>query len=614
MLAQPLGIEFGADLLAHQTLVQRVQLDPFALHLVDELARQRGAVPQFDLQPADAAVLVRPVHEQPRGVEAAQRAGAGEREEGIVLDLVLAGLAGVMGEDDARVRTDRLAQELQAVLQEEHHGGVVVLATPLGSAVEEIADRVDDDDVGRRVGECGPDRLGHAGDALRVEQQLQLRRGDEGVARGGNHGGGQRDLLHALAQVVILDLGLKVEHAQRPGRREAKEWHASGHVDEPGEQEVALADLGRPAQHQETAWRQHARPDDVLGHGARVVEQSAEAEGRQRAGRGIDMGREQERRAIALHMQLPEAFGLGHQPIERPGRAQHGGVVAADRLPARERVEAALVHQAHVMADGGAGPLEPRPVVDRAFAHRRGEHRVDAGLRGRRGNVAGEAYAWQRWHLGDLFGEIRKIHLDRAMFADLHEALVAVLVIDGAGHPDRLVRRAEMRVAADLHGDLAAQAAEGGQVVALGGFGQLPPDMELRRALGRAPAAFDDERRCAEVAGDMVQLGRDVACVEIDDDGLHLQHVGGACLTLLLDRAGDDIDRRPLAVRPRGESRELAGCGAVGRDPDVVRLAVPALTLVNEAAERDQPLAPAEHGVEEHGDLLGVGVAAEGVL
>ena len=129
------------------------------------------------------------------------------------------------------------------------------------------------------------------------------------------------------------------------------------------------------------------------------------------------------------------------------------------------------MHQAHVVADGGAGPLEPGPVVDRALAHRRGEHRVDAGLRGRRGNVAGEAHARQRRHLGDLFGEIRQVHLDVAMFADLNEALVAVFVIDGAGHPDRLVRRAEMRVAADLHGDLAAQAAEGDQVLALGGFG-----------------------------------------------------------------------------------------------------------------------------------------------
>ncbi len=128
MLAQPLGIEPGADLLAHQTLVHRVKLDPLALHLVDELAQQRGTVPQFDFQPADTAVLVGAVHEQPRGVEAAQGAGAGEREEGIVLDLMLCGLAGVVGEDDARVRIDRLAQELHPVLQEEHHGCVVVLA------------------------------------------------------------------------------------------------------------------------------------------------------------------------------------------------------------------------------------------------------------------------------------------------------------------------------------------------------------------------------------------------------------------------------------------------------------------------------------------------------
>ena len=217
------------------------------------------------------------------------------------------------------------------------------------------------------------------------------------------------------------------------------------------------------------------------------------------------------------------------------------------------------MHQANVMADGGAGSLEPGPVVYRAFAHRRCEHRVDAGLRGRRGSVAGEAHAGQRRHLGDLFREIRKVHLDVAMFADLHEALMAMLVIDGARHPDRLVCRAEMRVAADLHGDLAAQPAEGGQILALGRFGQFPPDMELGRTLGRAPAAFDDERGRAEVAGDMVQLRRDVARVEIDDDGLHLQHVGRAGLALFLDRAGDDIDRRPLTVRPCGEGREFLG-------------------------------------------------------
>lgn len=87
----------------------------------------------------------------------------------------------------------------------------------------------------------------------------------------------------------------------------------------------------------------------------------------------------------------------------------------------------------------------------------------------------------------------------------------------------------------------------------------------------------------------MVQLGRDVARVEIDDYGLHLQHVSGAGLALFLDRAGDDINRSAFTVGPCGKGREFPWCAVVGRDPDVVRLAVPALTLIDEAAERISP-------------------------
>jgi hypothetical protein len=50
--------------------------------------------------------------------------------------------------------------------------------------------------------------------------------------------------------------------------------------------------------------------------------------------------------------------------------------------------------------------------------------------------------------------------------------------------------------------------------------------MQLDRALGRAAAALDDERRPAEMSDQMVELGGDVAGVEIDDDRLHLQDVG----------------------------------------------------------------------------------------
>ena len=64
-----------------------------------------------------------------------------------------------------------------------------------------------------------------------------------------------------------------------------------------------------------------------------------------------------------------------------------------------------------------------------------------------------------------------------------------------------------MRVAADLDRDLAAQAAERGEVLALGGLGELPPDMQLGRALGRAAAALDDQGGRAEVADEVVELG-----------------------------------------------------------------------------------------------------------
>ena len=102
MLAQPLGIELRADLLAHQPLAVAVELDPLAVDLVDQLGAQRRAVPQLDLQPALGPLLVRPVQDQPGGVEAAQRAGAGERQEGILLHLLLGELPGVVGEDHAR--------------------------------------------------------------------------------------------------------------------------------------------------------------------------------------------------------------------------------------------------------------------------------------------------------------------------------------------------------------------------------------------------------------------------------------------------------------------------------------------------------------------------------
>ena len=176
------------------------------------------------------------MQDQARGIEAAQSAGAGERQEGIVLYLLLAELLGVVDQDDPAVGVDMVAQNLHPFFQEKHHGFVVVFATAIGPAVEQVADRVDAEDVGRCIRERGLHGVRNANAALIVEQHLQLGRGEEGVARGGQHLWRQRDLLQPLAQIVILDLGLQVEDPQRPWRREAEERHACRHVHEPGDQ------------------------------------------------------------------------------------------------------------------------------------------------------------------------------------------------------------------------------------------------------------------------------------------------------------------------------------------------------------------------------------------
>ena len=122
----------------------------------------------------------------------------------------------MVGKNDAAVGRHGLAQALHALGEEEHHGGVVVLAAAVLAAVEQVADRVEADDVGRRVGEVDPDGVDHQGEPLVVEDHAQLRRGEEIVARPRDHRRVEPDLLHALAEIVVLDLRLQVEDAQRP--------------------------------------------------------------------------------------------------------------------------------------------------------------------------------------------------------------------------------------------------------------------------------------------------------------------------------------------------------------------------------------------------------------
>ena len=80
-----------------------------------------------------------------------------------------------------------------------------------------------------------------------------------------------------------------------------------------------------------------------------------------------------------------------------------------------------------------------------------------------------------------------------------------------------------MRVAPDLDGDIAARPAEFGEVLALGRLVEPPPDMQLGRAFGRPAAAFDHQRRVAKMPDQVIEFGGDVAGVEINHDGLHLQ-------------------------------------------------------------------------------------------
>lgn len=132
----------------------------------------------------------------------------------------------------------------------------------------------------------------------------------------------------------------------------------------------------------------------------------------------------------------------------------------------------------------------------------------------------------------------------------------------------------------------------------------------LRRC---APAALDDQRRSPDMVDEMIELGGDVACVEIDHYALHLQDIGGTRLTGFRHRAGNDIDRRALARAPGGEGGEFVGRRAVRVDPDVVGPAVLALTLVHEATDRDQSLGIAEDHVDEARDLRGVRFHGEGI-
>ena len=172
-----------------------------------------------------------------------------------------------LGKNDAAIGRHGLTQPLDPLGQEEHHGGIVILATAIVAAVEQIADGVEADDVGRCLGEAGAHGLRHPGQSLVIKDHAELRCGEESVPGTGDYGRAKPDLLHALAEIMVLDLRLEIENGHGPWRRKADERHAGRHVGQQADQEVALTHFRCPAQNQQPARRQHPRRNDVLRHG-----------------------------------------------------------------------------------------------------------------------------------------------------------------------------------------------------------------------------------------------------------------------------------------------------------------------------------------------------------
>ena len=90
-----------------------------------------------------------------------------------------------------------------------------------------------------------------------------------------------------------------------------------------------------------------------------------------------------------------------------------------------------------------------------------------------------------------------------------------------------------MGIATNLYGDVAPQTAQGDEVLALHRLCQFPPHMKLGRPFRRAAATFNHEGGRSEVAGNMLELGGNVASIKVNNNGLHLQNICGTGLSLL---------------------------------------------------------------------------------
>ena len=117
---------------------------------------------------------------------------------------------------------------------------------------------------------------------------------------------------------------------------------------------------------------------------------------------------------MLFNMDGPEPLGLAAEPLHGPLRAQHGGVVAANTLPAFVLRHPPFMDHADEMPDGGAGTLETRPIVLRPLAHRYCQDLAYGGLV-RVAEIRLQGDARRGRHVGDRLDELAQIAFQRGV-------------------------------------------------------------------------------------------------------------------------------------------------------------------------------------------------------
>ena len=188
--------------------------------------------------------------------------------------------------------------------------------------------------------------------------------------------------------------------------------------------------------------------------------------------------------AVAGGVAFPEAFGFLAQPILRPGRGNAGRVVGGDFLPRLFPRHVAFAGTADPVTDHARQCVEPRSAIHAALADLPAEQLGHAAALGG-GHVEVEpVLAFEGRHRDDCLDQLAKVAIARIVVQDLHQPPKTLFGVDRSRHADRLVRGPERRVAANLRGDHVPGATDRGDVVAFGGLGQTPVEVQLVLAFG----------------------------------------------------------------------------------------------------------------------------------